>query len=416
MSLAGYFLLFSALAVFYIVTGYPLLLALRQHRPARPVLKDPGFRTSVSVVIAVHNGASMIRRKMETLFALDYPRDLTEIIVVSDGSTDETEAILRAYAEYGVKTFAVPRGGKAAALNQALEAASGEILFFTDVRQPLHRDSLRHLVANFADPSVGAVTGELRLVRGEAGEQTDMDLYWRYEVWARTIHSHADSLFTATGCIYAMRRVLAEPLAPDTLSDDAVLPLRAFFKGYRVVFDREALAYDYPAVTGTEFRRRWRNLAGQWQVWMRMPQLFTSRNRMRFDFVSHKFARLVLPWTIAAFVVSSAALPSSGLRTALLVAEGSAALLALCDRIVPKKWLLKRLTSPLRTFLVMNAAAMAALAVFFVPANTLWAPTRVEKQKTPATAQPAEDSGSSQSDRKVNSRISESNIGDRFST
>lgn len=202
------------------------------------------------------------------------------------------------------------------------------------MRQPLDPLCLRHLVANFADSTVGAVTGQLHLVRGDTGEQADMDLYWRYEIWSRERHSTIDSLFTATGCIYAMRRTLAAPLPPDTLSDDAILPLRAFFRGYRVIFDPAAIAFDYPAIAGTEFRRRFRTLAGLWQVHARLPELFTSRNRMRFHFLSHKFARLMLPWLILIFFTAAILLPGSWFRTWLLGAGAAWLLLALCNGFV----------------------------------------------------------------------------------
>jgi cellulose synthase/poly-beta-1,6-N-acetylglucosamine synthase-like glycosyltransferase len=228
-------------------------------------------------------------------------------------------------------------------------------------------------------------TGELRLTQGSAGgsdgEQADMDLYWRYEVWARAIQSGIDSIFTATGCIYAMRRALASPLPPSTLSDDAILPLRAFFQGYRVVFDPQAIATDAPAVSGTEFRRRRRNLGGLWQIWVRMPELFTSRNRMRLHFVSHKFGRLALPWAMLLVVGATLALPASPFRTSLVWSDVAFLLLALVDPLMPRSIPLKRLTSPARTFLVMNAASIAGLSVFFTPANRLWIPTRVDTAK-----------------------------------
>ena len=248
------------------------------------------------MILAVHNGAGFIGKKIETLFALDYPGDSIEFIIVSDGSTDRTGDIVAATQDPRIRYVAKPKQeGKAAALNDAILLARGEVLFFTDVRQPLDSQALRHLVANLADPTVGAVTGELRLLRGDSGEQADMDLYWRYELWARSKQSRIDSLFNTTGCIYAMRRELAAPIPADTLSDDAALPLGAFFRGYRVIFDPAAIAYDYPAVAGTEFRRRLRTLAGLWQISARFPALFTSRNRMRWHFLSHKFGRLALP-------------------------------------------------------------------------------------------------------------------------
>jgi cellulose synthase/poly-beta-1,6-N-acetylglucosamine synthase-like glycosyltransferase len=377
-------LIFAAVLIFHVVAGYPLLLTIRRRGGQPPVAKDAAFQTTVSVVMAVHNGEDMIRRKLAALLALDYPRELMNIVVVSDGSIDATETIVREFGKEGVILLTAPRGGKASALNRGLAAATGEIIFFTDVRQPLEPSCLRHLVANFADPAVGAVTGELQLLPGDNGEQADMDLYWRYEIWARGRQSEIDSLFNTTGCIYAMRKSLTAPLPPDTLTDDAVLPLGAFFKGYRVIFDPAAIAFDYPAVSGTEFRRRFRTLAGLWQVHMRLPQLFTNRNRMRFHFLSHKFGRLMLPWLITIFFCAALALPHSWFRTAVLCGGALWPLAALSNRFVPDASVLKRVTSPARTFLIMNAAALAAIVVFFVPATTLWTPTRVHPANNPA--------------------------------
>jgi biofilm PGA synthesis N-glycosyltransferase PgaC len=376
MSIALFVLIVSAAIVFYVLIGYPIILALAPARTA-PSAKDLRHEPAVSLIMVVYNGAAYIRAKIETILALDYPKQLLEIIVVSDGSLDETESIVREYSSQGVQLFVAPHRGKAAGLNQAFERASGDILFFTDVRQPLDRMALRHLAANFADPAVGAVTGELQLLRGEVGEQADMDLYWRYELWARKRHSSIDSVFNATGCIYAMRRTLAGPLPPDTLSDDAILPLRAFLGGYRVIFDPEAIAVDYPAMAGTESRRRFRNLAGLWQVFVRDPQLFTSSNRMRFHFLSHKFSRLVLPWAIFLVLGATFALRPSPFRSSLMDAEIALLLLALIDRFIPKGFPLKRLSSPARTFLVMNAASLAAPVVFFTSPAWVWVPTRV---------------------------------------
>jgi cellulose synthase/poly-beta-1,6-N-acetylglucosamine synthase-like glycosyltransferase len=199
-----------------------------------------------------------------------------------------------------------------------------------------------------------------------------MELYWRYEVWARKRHSCIDSVYNTTGCIYAIRRELAAPMPPDTLGDDAIMPLRAFFRGYRVILDPDAIAFDYPTTAGVEFRRRLRTLAGLCQACARVPALFTRANRMRFHFLSHKFARLVLPWAILGIIGSSIALPSSRGRTSLLISEAAVALLALIDRLVPAGFPLKRVTSPARTFIAMNAAALASLIVFFIPAHRLW--------------------------------------------
>jgi len=362
---------FMALAV-YIIAGYPIMLAANFRRGAPPIRKNLSHQPSVSLIVAVHNGGEFIGAKLQSIIELDYPRPLMQIVVVSDGSTDETESIVREWKDHGAVLLSVPHGGKVAALNQALTIATGEILFFTDVRQPLDPQALRHLMGNFADATVGAVSGELRLLRGETGIQADMELYWRYEVWARKRHSQIDSVYNTTGCIYAIRRELAQPMPPDTLGDDAIMPLRAFFRGYRVILDPEALAFDYPTSARAEFRRRLRTLAGLCQACTRTPALFTRANRMRFHFLSHKFARLVLPWAILGIIGSTLALPASRQRTGLLISEAAVVFLALADRLAPAGFPLKRVTSPARTFIAMNTAAVAALIVFFIPAHRLW--------------------------------------------
>jgi cellulose synthase/poly-beta-1,6-N-acetylglucosamine synthase-like glycosyltransferase len=346
------------------------------------VQKDKDFRTTVSVVMAVRDGEEFIRRKLECLLGLDYPAQSMEILVVSDGSTDATEAIAESFADRGVRLIRAPRAGKAAAINTALGHATGEILFFTDVRQALDPDALSHLVANFSDPSIGAVTGELRYLDPDrTGEEADMELYWRYELFARRRHSRMDSTFSATGCIYAIRRSLTAPIPPDTLSDDVVIPLRAFFRGYRVIFDPEAIAFDHPTAKGREFRRKLRTLAGIWQVHARLPELFTSANRMRLDFLSHRFARLALPWAILLVWAATLALPASPFRRFLLIDELALVVLAALDYLVPKGFFLKRISSPARTFLAMNLASLLAVAVFVVPPETLWRPTRVKVRR-----------------------------------
>jgi poly-beta-1,6-N-acetyl-D-glucosamine synthase len=377
MALASYIgLLAAAALVLYVLIGYPILLKVVPFHRRPPVAKNADYEPTVSVLLAVYNGEAFLRSKLECLLALDYPQDKLDIVIVSDGSTDATEAIAGEYADRRVTLLRQERAGKASALNRGFGVATGEVLFFTDVRQPLEPGSLRLLVANLADPTVGAVTGQLRLFNAENGEQADMDLYWRYEIWARERHSGIDSLFTATGCIYAMRRELAHPIPPDTLIDDAVLPLGAFFDGYRVVYEPAAIAYDYPVPA--EFGRRLRTLAGLWQVHFRVPKLFSGANRMRFHFLSHKFGRLVLPWAIVLAYIATLSLPASPFRTILLAGESLLPILAALDSAIPKRLMLKRLTSPARTFLAMNLAAVLSLKMALSRKTRLWNPTQVK--------------------------------------
>lgn len=365
----------AAALLFYIIFGYPLLLRIGRWRQW-PVAKDLSYTPAVTVVLAVFNGQEFIRKKLESLLALDYPETLLDVVVVSDGSTDGTEAVVEEFASRRVRLIRASRGGKAAALNFGIAAARGEILFFTDVRQPIEKQALRHLTANFADANVGAVSGELRYIDPGEGEQAMMDLYWRYEIWARKKHSAIDSLMGATGCIYAIRRELVQPLPVDTLSDDVLLPVRAFLSGRRVVIDGEAIAFDYPTKTGTEFPRKIRTLAGLWQIFARQPELFTSKNRMRTHFLAHKFGRLAMPWALLAFVIASIAMPDSWFRTTLLCGQAGVVLLAFLDRWMPAG-ILKKLTAAARAFLLMNAASLLAIRVFYVPPQNLWKRTQV---------------------------------------
>jgi len=376
--IAALILVIAATISLYLLLGYPLLLS-RWKRFGPPIHKDLDFRSTVSVVLAVYNGQEFLARKLENLLALDYPPELLDVVVVSDGSTDATDSIVQSYAQRNVRLVRVPHGGKAAALNAAMSNATGDILFFVDVRQALDPLALRHLVANFADPSVGAVTGELRFVHSDdVGVAADIDVYWKYEIWVRQRHSRIDSIFSTTGCIYAMRRSLAQPIPADTLVDDGIIPLQAFFRGYRVVIDTEALAFDYGVISGGEFRRKLRTLAGVWQIWGRQPQLFTSANRMRMHFLPHKFGRVVLPWLVLIGLISAFLLPSGPVRSTLLALALAVLALATIDPVLPEKSIPRRISSPARSFVVLNAAALLSVMVFFVTPERLWKPTRVQ--------------------------------------
>src|SRR5450432_211328 len=365
----------------YTLAGYPLLLGLlARWRPQRGIRKAP-LETTVSIVLPVSNGERWIGAKLESILALNYPPELVEVLVVSDGSIDATESIVEQYARRtNIHLLRVPRRGKSAAINDALDRAQGEILFFTDVRQQLDRESLRNLVACFADPTVGVASGELVIRQGEGIEEASVGLYWKYEKWIRKQLSSLDSVLGATGCIYAMRRHLATRLPEGTLVDDMYLPLAAFFRGYRVILEASAVAYDYPTRLSSEFRRKVRTLAGNFQVIGQYPALLGPSNRMWIHFVSHKLARLLMPYALIAAAAASFGLPGSWSRLAL-AAQALFYLSALADYWLPRGSLLKRITSPVRTFTVLMAASLCAVSILFVPGRLLWKETRVGPER-----------------------------------
>jgi poly-beta-1,6-N-acetyl-D-glucosamine synthase len=362
-------------AGYYIMAGYPAFLGLLAHFQAKPTLKEK-VRKTVSIVIAVHNGERFIADKLESIFELEYPRELIEVIVVSDGSTDRTADIVEGFTSGKVTLLQISRGGKCAALNEGISRAQNEILLLTDVRQAVAPDSLQLLVNCFADPSVGVVSGELKIRAGRDSGEISTGLYWRYESWIRKQLSTIDSMFGATGPFYAMRRELAVPLPADILLDDMYLPLAAFFRGYRLIQEPRAEAVDYPTTREVEFRRKVRTLAGNYQILKEYPGLLGPQNRMWFHFMSYKFGRLILPWIFLVVFVSSWFLPVPW-RGIALGGQGAFYLLALIDPWVGDGMALKRVSSMARTVVAMLAATVWGLSVLFVPPKTLWKETKI---------------------------------------
>lgn len=360
----------ACLLIIYILAGYPLLLRwMAQHHP-RPVQRQP-IEPSVTVIIAVYNGERFLEDKLQSVLALEYRADKLDIIVASDGSTDRTEEIAERFAAQRVSLLRLPRGGKPAALNAAIATARGEILVLTDVRQPLETHSLARLIENFADPAVGVASGELLIRAGETQEEADIGLYRRFENWTRGNLSAIDSTFGATGSYYAMRRTLAVPIPDDILLDDMYLPLAAYFQGYRLVMDSRARAYDLPTSLDTEFQRKMRTLAGNYQILRAYPALLGPGNRMWLHFVSYKFARLLLPWLLIVLAGASFFLPVPW-REILLAGQAAFYGLALVDVWISGPRIIKRLSSSAHTFLVMMFATLGGLSVLFIPPRTLW--------------------------------------------
>jgi poly-beta-1,6-N-acetyl-D-glucosamine synthase len=308
----------SVLVIGYVYVAYPLAIAALARLAGRRPGKRPfaaGAWPSISIVIAARDEAERLPARIANLLACPYdgPR---QIIVVSDGSTDGTAAMLERYAGT-VESIEVPRGGKPRALNAGVAAARGDILVFADARQRFAPDAVQQLIANFSDPEVGGATGELVLdcERGEHGSTVGdgVGLYWKYEKWQRRSESDVRSTLGATGAIYALRRPLWQPLPADTLLDDVLAPMRAVLAGYRIVFDERAVAYDRASRdAAAESRRKTRTLAGNYQILAQEPRLLVPVvNPVWLQYLSHKVGRLLVPWALVAVFVASLALAGS---------------------------------------------------------------------------------------------------------
>ena len=365
---------FSMGCILYTYVGYPLIMwMLARLRPHR--WKVAPITPSVSIILAVHNGAALLARKLENLFALDYS-NIQEIIVVSDGSTDGTAELLAAYHQaILIPIILEEHVGKAVALNAAIAQAHADVVLFVDIRPEVAPGAIQHLVTNFADPKVGCVVGELILRQEDHDGVTKAvgGLYWRYEQWIRTCEAMSDSTVGVYGGFYAIRRELAAMQPAGIILDDVFQPLSVIRRGYRCVLDSSAYVYDtWPKKVGGEFHRKVRTLAGNFQLFQWAPWTLTPKNRVLFQLFSHKGMRLVVPYLLVSFIASTVAQsgesPIFGALAGLEVISLSIAIVALRFRIP----ILHRFAAPASGLLMLNAAAVVALQRFLFTRGPLW--------------------------------------------
>ncbi len=256
----------SAGTLAYTYAGFPLLTALRAAAAPRAVAAGAGQLPTLSIIIAAHNEAEVIVAKLANMLALDYPRQLVEVIVASDGSDDGTDALVAGYGAANVSLLALARRGKNQTLNAAVAAASGEILVFSDADSMLERAALRYLVAPFGDPQVGGVGGDFRYAGAGAGGE---GAYWSFDRALKAWQSRADSMTSATGQIYAIRRELFRSL-PAGVTDDFFISVQVPAARRRLVFEPRAVATGPIARSArAEFRRKVRVIvAGLRGVWL----------------------------------------------------------------------------------------------------------------------------------------------------
>jgi len=370
-------LLFWGAAAFigYTYFGYLGWLWLRARMRSRPVQRGL-YEPSVSVVMVVRNEEMVLEKKLQNLLAMDYPPDRYEIVVVSDGSTDRTDEILRHHSPIPrIRVVLKQLGaGKACGLNDALTIASGELIMFVDARQQIEAGALRVLVENFADPDVGCVSGALILGDPDSGESGQgFGLYWRLEKKIRELESAAGSVVGATGAIYAVRRNLLGPIPEGTILDDVYIPLHVVQRGQRAIFDPGARAWDSPNLGGTrEFSRKVRTLTGNYQLLQLAPWLLSSDNPIRFEFVSHKLLRLAVPFALAILLLTSIALSGTFYSTVLVLQVMFYALSVLSLTRRFEGGAFARIADAAGTFVVLNSAAVVALANFVSGRRTAW--------------------------------------------
>ena len=365
----------SATFIAYTYLGYPLWLWIRSRWCRKPVRSGP-YIPFLSIIMIVRNEEKVLPRKLRNLLDLNYPDESLEIVMVSDGSTDSTNQILSEHtANPRIRVILNPQQqGKAAGLNAAMSSVRGEIVVFTDARQQIEPDAIRVLVENFADPEIGCASGELMLGDPEIGEaEQGMGVYWRIEKAVRELESAVGSVVGATGAIYGVRRKLLVNVPDEAILDDVYIPMHVVRRGARVIFDPRARAWDSPDQgTAREFTRKVRTLSGNYQLLQLAPWLLTSANPLRFQFVSHKVLRLVVPFALLATLLASFLTPGVFYRGAVILQLAFYTLSFLGLAHFLRRGPLARVADAARTFVLLNTAAAVAFANFAAGRKVAW--------------------------------------------
>jgi cellulose synthase/poly-beta-1,6-N-acetylglucosamine synthase-like glycosyltransferase len=362
-----------------------LLYAWSIISPQKVKKKDANYEPDVSVIVAIRNEEKNIERRINNLIAQEYPKDKLEIIIVSDGSIDKTNAILSELAEklngeYKRKDGFIklvsytPARGKPYAINLGLTRASGQIIIFADCRQRFSNNSIKQLVSNFRDEGIGCVSGELIFEETPGSSiEKEMGIYWKFEKVIRRLESRTSSVPGATGAIYSIRKELYRALPEQTLLDDVLTPLHICMQGYRVIFDCEAIAYDTVSKDVTlEKKRKIRTLAGNWQLLVLRPSLINPiQNPLWFNFISHKIFRLIIPYSFIILVgIAIYLLNSVSVFALILIAVFF--ITAILPPLPKYLGVLNKLSRACRIVILLNYFALIAPFNFIGSSKKIW--------------------------------------------
>ncbi len=284
--------------ILYTYFGYPLLIFLF----ARLVAKSGTHQTSlppVTLLIAAYNEENVIEEKIRNSLAIDYPKELFQVLIVADGSTDKTCEIAKRYIPAGVDLLYQPeRRGKMAAINRALPQARGEIIIFSDANNLYPLDAICRLIGPFENPEVGAVTGAKVIQQGDGSLGTSEGLYWKYESFIKKQESRLGSCTSAAGEMLAIRKDLYLPPPENVINDDFYIAMQIVRKGYRLVYVPEAKSIERVSPSAQdEITRRTRINAGRFQAIAMAKQILPlHRPLLVWQILSHKFLRPLVPF------------------------------------------------------------------------------------------------------------------------
>jgi poly-beta-1,6-N-acetyl-D-glucosamine synthase len=313
---------------FYVYVGYPIIVGLWARLLSKPV-ERADITPHVSLIIPAYNEEAVISEKIENCLQLDYPSEQLEIIVVVDGSTDNTAAIAQRYTDQGVLVLVAPeRRGKSTAINSGAQRATGTILIVSDSNAFYYPDALRKVVRNFNDPQVGGVSGT-KVIRTSTGGATEAEgLYWKYEAFIKRAESQSGSTSGVIGAMNAIRKNIFEGIPEAIINDDFYMALMSMRQGYRVLYEPEAVLWGRPSLSiQDDVIRRRRMTAGRYQQMFMLHLWLGTGFANIFRLVSHKFLRLLLPFFMLGALLCNALVMLAPVRPGLLVVTLSVQLL-----------------------------------------------------------------------------------------
>lgn len=365
----------------YVYVGYPLLVWFVGRLFPKPV-RSGEFEPRVTILITAFNEALSIGSKLENTLALDYPKDKIEVLVASDGSTDDTDSIVREFEDRGVLLYRQEgRVGKTITQNNAVDRASGEIILFSDATTMYREDALRALLPAFADKTVGCVAGRLIYTdQAKSNIGKGAQSYWGYETFIKMAESRACSLIGASGCLYAVRRSAYKPMYADACSDFLISSV-LYRDGMRTVFEPKAICFEETnRDTDRELNMRVRVIVQTFtDLWRNRDMLnpFTS-GFFAVELISHKLLRYAVPVLLLLILVANSVLaPGSFLYSATLAVQAAFYLTALAGWLMERLgWRVTILAMPMY-FVLANAASLLAF-YRFVRGERLarWEPAR----------------------------------------
>ena len=291
----------------YIYFGYPALLWIVSRMRSRPVA-EAEITPEMTFIIPAYNEERNIAAKIENTLGLDYPADKLQVLVVSNGSVDRTDEIVRGYTDPRVQLVVMPQPGKMEALNEGVRRASGEVLVFTDADFLLDHGTLREIARKFADPQVGGVCGARNTSVIREGDATGEGegMYARWDKWQKVRESRIGSVFAADGLLYAIRRSLYIPITDPAQSDDMAISMRVVTQGYRLLYEPRASAYEKASVHASdEFVRKIRITNHSVSALLKLGAPLVTSGFYSVELLSHKLIRHFIAYFLIPLFVAN---------------------------------------------------------------------------------------------------------------